>query len=471
MAAEVARRHRTNNTDSNTQARHTEIARRYTWQAQQRRKRSDDDPDPARLLTLIRMRELERLFVSRYGRVLPDDDAGRDDLFVAAHHITFLRGDVIKHIMSWARAWAPWMPSAEVERLAERVAAEPRKWTADVLAWRLRLSWVERTELRITTIGAFDMNKAERETERKRRRAETERARRAKRSTGRPRGRPKKCVASRDSTIAGHGFSPQADALAREVPGTGTDAAAFTKKNLNTSRVAGSLLDLVKDQTPVPASPDPRAAPPPEVIAEAIEIASTYAGKGNCYWRYVVGQQEARRLLDLLAGAYGAGLPLPRRSRGDLGLAPLAIWVQRRARPRICGKENVRRATTQMKSAPRTRGDATATRAAPARDHRRPRADAGQNCAASNVWTTPRQERAGLSLRHRGAARRDRGTGRANANAGTDCDKRAASCTRTARRRCGRLRPTTPFATIHGPGAVGRGPPSRVGEGPLKTGW
>jgi hypothetical protein len=298
MAADVARRHPANNSDSTTRARHTEIARRYAWQAQQRRKRHDEKPDPARLLTLIRMRELERLFERRYGRLLPDDDAGRDDLIVAAHHIALLRGDVIKHIVDWARAWAPWMPSAEAERLAERVAAEPRKWTADTLAWRLRLSWAERTDLRITTIGAFDMSKAEREVERKRRRREAERARRAKRSTERPRGRPKKCVASRDSTIAGHGFSPDADGSAREAPDTGSDVNASTKENLNTSRAASSLLDLVEGQTPSPPSPNSRAAPPPEVTAEVIKIARSCAEKRFSI-RCFVGEREARRLLDL----------------------------------------------------------------------------------------------------------------------------------------------------------------------------
>lgn len=115
MAAQVARRHLANNSDRITQARHTEIALRYAWQARQRRKRHEDKPD----------------------------------MIVAAHHFAFLRGDVIKHILGWARAWAPWTPSAEAERLAERVTAEPRKWTADALAWRLRLSMAERTELRI----------------------------------------------------------------------------------------------------------------------------------------------------------------------------------------------------------------------------------------------------------------------------------------------------------------------------------
>jgi hypothetical protein len=69
---------------ANAQARHAEIARRYAWQAQQRRKRNNAKPNHDHLVTLIRLRELERLFRCRYGRFLPGDDAGMDDLVVAA---------------------------------------------------------------------------------------------------------------------------------------------------------------------------------------------------------------------------------------------------------------------------------------------------------------------------------------------------------------------------------------------------
>ncbi len=36
------------------------------------------------LTMMVRLRELERLFASRYGAILPDDDAGREDLTRAA---------------------------------------------------------------------------------------------------------------------------------------------------------------------------------------------------------------------------------------------------------------------------------------------------------------------------------------------------------------------------------------------------
>ena len=35
----------------------------------------------------IRCAELERLFIARYGRQLPDDDAGRDEAMLMAHHL------------------------------------------------------------------------------------------------------------------------------------------------------------------------------------------------------------------------------------------------------------------------------------------------------------------------------------------------------------------------------------------------
>jgi hypothetical protein len=105
------------------------------------------------------------------------------------------------------------LPEDKARQLADRVAAEPRKFTADALAWRLRLSMAERTALKITTVGAFDLSKAERAEERKRKDREAKRARRAAARTGRPRGRPKKnaSTAVRDS-IAADAFSDHSPA-------------------------------------------------------------------------------------------------------------------------------------------------------------------------------------------------------------------------------------------------------------------
>jgi hypothetical protein len=243
-------------------ARHTEIARRYSWQAKQQRKRYGEKPDKNRLITLIRLRELERVFQSRYGRFLPDDDAGMDDLLVAAHHIAFLRGDVVKHIVAWARAWAPWLPPDKAEQLAQRVAAEPRKFTADALAWRLRLSMVERTSLKITTIGALDLSKAERKEERKRRDREAKRAMRAENRSGRPRGRPRKTALKNASaavkdSIAVDGFSDQARAAPEALKTKNHDVLA---NRASARLISTNNLEVKKYKSRIPASLRPTKA-------------------------------------------------------------------------------------------------------------------------------------------------------------------------------------------------------------------
>jgi hypothetical protein len=158
-------------------AKQHEIARRYAWRARQARRGT---PSDIRLITLVRLRELERVFQSRYGRHLPDDDAGRDDLAIAAHHVAHLGGDVADHIVAWARMWAPWMAPEEAGELAERVMAKPIRWKADTLAWRLGLTDRERTELGVTTIGAIDVNQAARAERRKEKKREANRARYAR---------------------------------------------------------------------------------------------------------------------------------------------------------------------------------------------------------------------------------------------------------------------------------------------------
>jgi len=306
---------------ANVQGRHSEIAHRYAWQAKQQRKRDDEKHDQSRLITLIRLRELERLFKHRYGRFLPDDDAGQDDLVIAVHHIAFLCGEVREHIV----AWAPWMPKREAEALADRVAAAPRKFTAEVLAWRLRLSMAERMQLRITTIGAFDVDKAGREAIQRERKRERDRARRARNSSGRPRGRPRKNARHAGiDTIAGRGFSPTNGDAARETPETCPDATASKEENqIGTIRAAeGQLVYLGEAATAEVPSINLRAAPPqrtisseppPEVIEKAIEMARDQKNSGV----HFIGRREALRLIKLYWPGYlGSKRAMARRYYG-----------------------------------------------------------------------------------------------------------------------------------------------------------
>lgn len=117
-------------------------------------------------LIALRMNDLAILYRSRYGTTLPDDDAGRDDLKIAINHLACLahpRG----HIANWIDIWAPWLTAAEQRQIVPPILANPQRWKADALAWRVRLTMEERTLLGITTIGAVDQNKAARTRRRK----------------------------------------------------------------------------------------------------------------------------------------------------------------------------------------------------------------------------------------------------------------------------------------------------------------
>src|ERR1700684_492027 len=84
------------------ESRHRQIAMRYAWHDSPRQRRRPK-------FCYLRLRELERLYGDRYGPTLPDDDAGRDELFIAAQHIA-QGGDSESghHIRAWALLWCPW---------------------------------------------------------------------------------------------------------------------------------------------------------------------------------------------------------------------------------------------------------------------------------------------------------------------------------------------------------------------------
>ena len=115
-----------------------------------------------------------------------------------AHHLAMLGGDQRARVTSWLSLWAPWMPADEVMRLVDAVTTKTLRWRADTLAARLGLTEAVRTRLRITTIGAIDLTKGEREEARKARKRQAERGRsdasrarsRATNTSPSPRGAP-----------------------------------------------------------------------------------------------------------------------------------------------------------------------------------------------------------------------------------------------------------------------------------------
>jgi hypothetical protein len=122
----------------------------------------------------LRVHDLARFFRFTYGGPLPDDDDGRECLFVLACHVVRLNGTPERNVRRYAAAWAPWMPSDELDAFVRRVLKQPYRWSADKLGRKLRLLDGVRTRLRITTIGSIDLTK----TQRARRKRERQNAKR-----------------------------------------------------------------------------------------------------------------------------------------------------------------------------------------------------------------------------------------------------------------------------------------------------
>ena len=113
------------------------------------------------------MRGLVAFLAFTYGAELPDDDAGREDLFILAHHVARLNGDQTRNIANYARKSCPWMGDDEIGVLVRRVLFRPIKWTAETLGQRLGLLNVVRTKLGITTIRPIDATREQLERQRR----------------------------------------------------------------------------------------------------------------------------------------------------------------------------------------------------------------------------------------------------------------------------------------------------------------
>jgi hypothetical protein len=105
----------------------------------------------------LRCAELDRLYRSRYGDELPDDDAGRDDARIMVHHLAQISGDPLPRLTAWLAVWAPWMPTDEAVTLIGAATSRPIRWRADTLGVLLRLTDAERTRLKIKMIRPIDV--------------------------------------------------------------------------------------------------------------------------------------------------------------------------------------------------------------------------------------------------------------------------------------------------------------------------
>jgi hypothetical protein len=145
------------------------------------------------IMRRIRLGELRRLFADRYrGSVLPDDDAGRDDLRELLLPISLGPHEAVKRsrVEIWGpiermrreiERWAPWMSEDEAQEVIDEINLTPewqRRPMARTLGERLQLPYTERARLQIQTIGPHDMTGAAMELIRKQKKRQRDRRRR-----------------------------------------------------------------------------------------------------------------------------------------------------------------------------------------------------------------------------------------------------------------------------------------------------
>jgi hypothetical protein len=118
------------------------------------------DDKHSEIMRRLRLGDLRKLFRDRYGPILPDDDAGREDLHELLLPISVDPSADIK-MPNAIEVWAPWMQQEEVDRLIDQIKRTPvwqRKPTAQQLGKRQRLTNADRNRLKLWTIAPHDLS-------------------------------------------------------------------------------------------------------------------------------------------------------------------------------------------------------------------------------------------------------------------------------------------------------------------------
>jgi hypothetical protein len=127
----------------------------------------------------VRLGHVRRLLRHRYGPVLPDDDAGYEDLRILLH----VKANAckpenrVRMLLNEIETSAPWLSSIKARGIAEEIAAKPLKVTSDWLGKQLNVDADTRDRLRIWQIGAVDLDAAGRKERTRERRRQRDRER------------------------------------------------------------------------------------------------------------------------------------------------------------------------------------------------------------------------------------------------------------------------------------------------------
>lgn len=156
-----------------------ELVRARQWEIKRRYANHKKVGKRSRPMAAIRIAELTRWLGDAIGAgaELEPCQWSEGIARVFVHHFVVL-ADGNRRAAQWLSTYCPWISTPDREYMITEANHCPLKWSADKLAWKLRLTDVRRSELKITTIGAIDCNRDQRKARDRKRRAEREKARR-----------------------------------------------------------------------------------------------------------------------------------------------------------------------------------------------------------------------------------------------------------------------------------------------------
>lgn len=163
-----------------------ELVRARQWEIKRRYARHLKVGKRSRPMASIRIAELGRWLddTSGVGTELQPCQQSESIARIFVHHFVVL-ADGNRRAAQWLDTYCPWISTPDREYMITEANHCPIKWSADKLAWKIRLTDAKRTELKITTIGAIDCNAQQRTERRKAKQAELQRILRAKRKADR----------------------------------------------------------------------------------------------------------------------------------------------------------------------------------------------------------------------------------------------------------------------------------------------
>lgn len=164
-----------------------ELVKARKWEIRRRYARGLKVGKRSRPMASIRIAELGRWLADAAGAgaELEPCQWSEGVARVFVHHFVVL-SDGNRRAAQWLATYCPWINMPDREYMITEANHCPLKWSADKLAWKLRLTDAKRSELKITTIGAIDVSREQRAARRKAKRAELMRALRAKRKSEQP---------------------------------------------------------------------------------------------------------------------------------------------------------------------------------------------------------------------------------------------------------------------------------------------